>query len=165
MTSINDDTAAVLAEGEQTAVARLVNSVLAEDDPQSLHPAEWFRLRATAMARSRRRRLWLRAGLAAASAGSLALLIFAVARPFPGKSDTPLSYVVEGQAGTNAGFVQGERDVGTSLVFSDGSRLHFRPQTVGRLLSSTAAGAVVLVEHGQAQFQIRHRATTEWSVY
>ncbi|HET6283152.1 MAG TPA: tetratricopeptide repeat protein [Polyangia bacterium] len=93
------------------------------------------------------------------------MLIFAVARPFPGKGDPPLSYVVEGQAGTSAGFVQGERDVGTSLVFSDGSRFHLRPHTVGRVLSSTATGAVVLVEHGQAQVQVRHRATTEWSVY
>lgn len=164
MTARNDDAAAALAEDEQIAVARLVNSVLAEDDPQSLQPAEWFRLRAAMLARSRRRRLWLRGSLVAASAGSLALLIFVV-RPFPGKSEAPLSYVVEGEAGTNAGFVQGKRDVGTSLVFSDGSRLHFQPQTVGRVLSSTAAGAGVLVEHGQAQFQIRHRATTEWSVY
>ncbi|MEA2701059.1 MAG: hypothetical protein QOI66_5330, partial [Myxococcales bacterium] len=175
MTARNIDTAAGRDERDQESVARLVNSVLAEDDPQDVNAADWHRLRAALATRPRRPSLWRRGVLVATLAGAMGLVIFAVtphrriemgqAGPSVGTKEAPLTYLVQGQAGTNVNFVHGERGIGTSLVFSDGSRIHFKPESVGRVLSSTPDGAGVLVENGQAQFQIKHRINTAWAIY
>jgi hypothetical protein len=175
MTAKDIDTSAGRDEREQQSVARLVNSVFAEDDPQALNAGDWVRLRAALVTRSRRRSLWRRGVFVAALAGAAGMVLLAAishrrseivqAGPSAGTKDLPLTYLVQGQAGANVGFVHGEPGVGTSLVFSDGSRLHFQPQSVGRVLSSTPDGAGVLVENGQADFHIKHRITTAWAIY
>jgi TolA-binding protein len=177
MTDKSIDAAAGHDEREQESVARLVNAVFAEDDPQAVNGADWLRLRAALATRSRGPSLWRRGVLVTALAGAIGLVIFAFAArplhrietgqavPSVGTKESPLTYLVQGQAGTNIGFVHGERSAGTSLVFSDGSRIHFNPESVGRVLSSRPDGAGVLVENGQAQFQIKHRLTTAWAIY
>lgn len=50
------------------------------------------------------------------------------------------------------------------LSFSDGSDVVLQPGARGRVVATTAHGALIQVDAGSARFSIRHRPQTEWSV-
>ncbi len=53
-------------------------------------------------------------------------------------------------------------DQGTDLAFSDGSRLHLRPDSGLRVQDLNAEGAHLLLERGEVEVRVAHRPGADW---
>lgn len=121
--------------------ARLIASVEAFGKPSRLRPAL--------------------AGLAFAAAITAAVVLFDRLRVGP----APLAWHVENESVGGQGYVSIPATAPSAhLVFDDGSRVALAPGLRGRVASTTASGAEVVLEQGRARVQVRHRKDSRWLV-
>src|SRR5688572_7488923 len=116
-------------------------------------------LRLTDLRRARRNRRWLTLSAAAV----LSLLVAGVVslRFGYGRTDTNLSYRVNGRAAPAGGYVVAQSSQ-SSLVFSDGSRVMLSARARGRIVEVNSAGARFALEEGLLAVDIVQRPNGRW---
>lgn len=132
------------------AAQRIAN----EDAGAGPSPEGWHRLRER---RERHRRRWAVPALAVAA---LALVLVIGASLVK----RPLTYVVDGGRVEANGYVSSAGAAGTELRFSDGTKVTLAQGTRMSIGPTSAHGARLRVEEGQAHFEVIHRAGADWSV-
>ncbi len=136
-----------------TAAAR---RIAGEDGGAGPAPEVWHRLRER-RERSSRRRRWALPTLAAAGIAVVVGVTLA-------KRARPLTYVVDGGRVEANGYVSSASAAGTELRFSDGTRVLLARGARMSIGPTSAHGARLRVEEGQAHFEVIHRAGADWSV-
>jgi len=110
------------------------------------------------------RRLLVALACAGAVAGAVALGLPRLARG-PGPSDAqPLTFVVEGGAIGDGGYVLSETPSGARVRFSEGTEVHLLPGARGRLGRVDATGARFAIEQGAAEVSVTPRPGARWLV-
>jgi hypothetical protein len=138
-----------------TAAAQRLAS---EDAGAGPSPEVWHRLRERRKRSSRRQR-WAAPALAAAAIA----LVLVIGASLTTRA-RPLTYVVEGGRVEANGYVSSAGAAGTALRFSDGTRVFLARGARMSIGPTSAHGAHLRVEEGQAHFEVIHRAGADWSV-
>jgi ferric-dicitrate binding protein FerR (iron transport regulator) len=101
------------------------------------------------------------AGLAFAAAIAVAVALFVRGRVAP----APIAWHVENGSVGAQGYVSIPATAPSArLVFDDGSHFALAPGSRGRVASTTASGAEVVLEQGRARVQVQHGKNTRWLV-
>jgi hypothetical protein len=112
------------------------------------------------MGRPRRARVAV-AGLAFAAAMAAAVLLLVRSRIEP----RAIAWHVENATVGAQGYVSIPATAPSArLVFDDGSDVTLAPGSRGRVASTTASGAEVVLEQGRARVHVQHRQDTRWMV-
>jgi len=124
-----------------------------------------FRLEQDRRRRARpRRRLLVTLACAGAVAGAVALGVPRLARgPAPSEAQS-LTFVVEGGAIGDGGYVLSQTPVGARVRFSEGTEVHLLPGARGRLGRVDTAGARFAIEQGAAEVSVTPRPGARWLV-
>ncbi|HEY8925227.1 MAG TPA: FecR domain-containing protein, partial [Polyangia bacterium] len=110
------------------------------------------------------RRLGAALACAGAVAGALALGIPRLARgPAPSEA-RPLTFVVDGGAVGDGGYVLSQTASGARVRFSEGTEVHLLGGARGRLGTVDAAGARFAIEQGAAEVRVTPRPGARWLV-
>ncbi|HVZ71672.1 MAG TPA: FecR domain-containing protein [Polyangia bacterium] len=138
--------------------AREVADAAADGGPA---PAAWHRLR-EARARGEAaapRRPWIFVGIVFAGAAALAIVFGARVLRRP----VDLTYVVSGGEALDNGYVRAAETV-SDVRFSDGTAIHLERGARVSVGAPGPHGARVVVDDGQAHFDVRHLPGAQWSV-
>jgi hypothetical protein len=136
-----------------TAAAQRVAS---DDAGAGPPPEHWHRLK-DRRERSKLLRRWAVPTLA------LAVVALAIGGALA-KRARPLTYVVDGGRVEANGYVSSAGAGATALRFSDGTRVVLARGTRMSIGPTSARGARLRVEEGQAHFEVTHRPSADWSV-
>ena len=102
-------------------------------------------------------RRWLAVGFAVA----VGVLAFAGGSMFRTFLPKPLTFQIDGRKPADAQLASGA-DETKRLDFSDGSRLVLRPSGRLRVVETNADGAALVLDRGELDASVRHRASTRW---
>jgi hypothetical protein len=143
----------------QQAADFIRHNIAIDDEPGKLDHLRF----ADALTRHYRKKRRTRAILASTSAALSIAIVVALIRT---QGAEELTYQVgeSHQTGVVGSYVSAPSGKPLDIHFSEGSAVTLSPKSRGRVASTTAHGATVVLEDGRAHADIVHRKGTEWRV-